>query len=460
MTGIRPILGILFLLVMAAAAQEPSTREALSQEPAVQGTETLQEAPAQTGFYFSSPLAVSAAREDELQVGQRRFDDDALLLSAPEFAFRSAAPRTDFFLGYKPELQLFKRHSDLNTLDHAARFRLTHRITPRLRLDAQDSFLQTEDPTRMLSDSILLLPRSQFGSNSFSFAVDYDLSPQTRLSPTFLNTISKLLLPEVRETDLFTGRFEQMGTAAMVTLSHMLNRQHQVSGSYSYFVIQDLKRGLHFPFGRAAGSQSTNGLSAAYQYGFEPYGISLELSAGALVSSSTTYRVAARFEKRWPSFVFATGYSRELALFSGLSPTAAASGLARGVVPDNFYQMAMVNLEGRLGNRWGMELKAQVGKSNSGIQIADIESVSGRVRVSYRVSERIYPFVGAEIHNQSFSEFLLTSLARRRYFAGISIALSRPPEWQTLPDQTGEWPDAPWPGSAQVRNPGSERWRD
>jgi len=459
MTAIRLMLGMA-ALVIAAAAQEPSTREALSQEPAVQGTETQREVPAQTGFYFSSPLTVSAANENQLQVGQRRFHDGVLLLTAPEFAFRSAAPQTDFFLGYKPELQLFKRYDDLNTLDHAARFRLTHRATPRFRLDIQDSFLQTEDPTRMLSDSILLLPRSQFGANTFNATVDYELSPRTRISPAFLNTVSKLLLPDVQETDLFTGRFEQMGTAAMLTISHMLARQHQIAGSYSYFVIQDLKQGIHFPFGWAAGSQSTHGVSVGYQYGFEPYGISLEVSAGALLSSATTYRVAARFEKRWPSFVFAAGYSRELALLSSFNPAVAALRLGGGVVPDNFYQMAMVNLEGRLGDRWGLELRTQAGKSNSGIQIDDIESVSGRVRLSYRLTDRIYPFVGVELHNQSYSEFLLTSLARQRYFAGFAIVLSRPPEWQVLPDQTGEWPDAPWPGSARTRNPGSERWRE
>lgn len=457
MTAIRLILGIM-VLTMVVAAQEPSTREALSQEPAVQGTEALQEAPAHTGFYFSSPLTVSAAREEHLQVGQDRFNDDVLLLTAPEFAFRSAAPRTDFFLGYKPELQLFRSYDELNTLDHSARLRLTRRITPRLRLDAQDSFLQSEDSTRMLGDGILLLPRSQFLSNSINIVADYDLSPRTRVSSTFLNTVSKLLLPEVRETDLFTGRFEQMGTGTMVTLSHMLTRQHQLSGSYSYFVIQDLKQGLHFPLGGSTGSQSTNGLSVGYQYGFEPYGISVELSAGALVSTSTTYRVAARFEKRWPSFVFATGYSRELSLYSGFSPVVTNLSPAEGVVPDNFYQMAMVAMEGRLGSRLGVELKAQVGKSNSGLQIQDIKSGSGRVRLSYRVTDRIYPFVGVEIHNQSYSEFLLTSLARRRYFVGFAIALSPPPEWQALPDRTGEWPDASWPGSAQTRTPGSERW--
>lgn len=459
MTTLRLILGMLAFAIVVAA-QEPSTREALSQEPAVQGTEIQQEAPAQTGFYFSSPLTVSAVSENQLQVGQRRFHDGVLLLTAPEFAFRSAAPRTDFFLGYKPEFQLFQRYDDLNTLDHAARFRLTHRATPRFRLDITDSFLQTEDPTRMLSDSILLLPRSQFGANTFNATVDYDLSPRTRLSSAFLNAVSKLLLPEVQETDLFTGRFEQMGTAAMLSVSHMLARDHQISANYSYFVIQDLKRGIHFPFGRAAGSQSTHGVSAGYQYGFEPYGISLELSAGALLSSATTYRVAARFEKRWPSLVFSTGYSRELALLSGFNPAAASLRLARGVVPDNFYQMAMVNLEGRVGGRWGMELRAQVGKSNSGIQIADIKSVSGRARVSYRITDRIYPFVGAEIHSQSYSEVLLTSLARQRYFAGFAIVLSTVPEWQVLPDQTGAWPDAHWPGSARTRNPGSEKWRD
>ncbi|OFV94269.1 MAG: hypothetical protein A3F68_08690 [Acidobacteria bacterium RIFCSPLOWO2_12_FULL_54_10] len=435
---------------VTAAAQEPSTQQALAQEPAAREMQAQQEAPAQTGFYFNTPLVVSATRERGLQVGQNRFDDDVLLITSPEFSFRSARPRTDFFLGYIPELQLFKRYNDLNTLDHAARLRLTHRPTPRLLFDATNSFLQTEDVGRAVSESAFLLPRGQFLENTFSLNVDYSWSPQTKVSPVFLNTVAKLLLPELRETELFTGRFEQMGTATGIFLSHMLGRQHQVSAGYTFFVIQDLKHGFHWPFATGARSQSTHGISLGYQYGFEPRGISLELSGGLLHSRSNTYRIAARFEKRWSSFVVAAGISREIALLGGLGGTAAsAARLASGVLPDNFYEMAMLSLEGSLGNRWGLELRTQVGSSNPGIQVEDIESFSGQLRLSYRLTDRIYPFLGASVYSQSYSELLLTSLARQRYFVGFSIVLSRPPEWGALPERTGVWPADPSPADRQ-----------
>lgn len=446
-------------VAMTASAQEPSTQEALAQEPAAQQAPD-REIPAQTGFHFSSPLAVNAVRERNIPVAQSRFSDDLLLLTAPELAFQSAAPRTNFFLGYKPEFQLFKHHNDLNTWDNAARFRLTHQSTPRLRFDAQDSFLHTEDPGRVIADSVFLLPRGQFWGNSFSLTADYDLSPQTRFSPAYLNTVSKLLLPGITETELFTGRFEQMGNAALFAVSHMLGLQHQVTGSYAFFVIQDLKRGLRFPFATGANAQSTHGIGLAYQYGFRPRGVSVELSAGALLSRSTTYRFAARFLQRWRSFVFATGVSREIALLGGLGGAApSALRLASGVVPDNFYEMATVELEGNVGQRWGVEFKALAGRSNSGLQIADIESVFGHLRLSYRLTDRIYPFVGAGVYSQGFSEWLQTSLARRRFFAGFAIVLSRPAEWEGgAPGKTGVWPDDPAPGSSSRRRQQSEQW--
>ena len=422
----RLLFGIVAFAIVASA-QEPAAQEAQSRE----------EVSPQTGFYFNSPLNMSAVHEKNIPVGQGRFKDEVLLLTAPEFALRTVTARTDFLIGYKPEAQLFRHHPHLNTWDNAARFRLVHRPTSRWILDATNSFLQTEDPTRVLGGSIFLLPRAQFLENTFNINLDYNLSSRTKLSPSFLNTFSKLLLPNVRETDRFTGRFETFGSAAGVSLSHMLALQHQVWGGYTLFAVQDLKRGLHFPF--AGGTNSiTHGVSAGYRYGFAPRGISVELSAGLLHSGSNTYRVATRFEKRWASFVVATGYSREVAILAGLGQ---AASLSTGLLPSNFYQMVMLSLEGRLGSRWGLELRSQAGKSNSGLQIADIKSLYSHSRLSYRLTDRIYPFVGVDLYEQSYSELLLTSLARKRYFAGFSIVLSRPEEWQSVPPRTGEWSD-------------------
>ncbi|MBI4459406.1 MAG: hypothetical protein HY648_05040 [Acidobacteria bacterium] len=412
---------------------------ASAQEPAAQGTQTREEAPIQRGFHLSSPLMLSAVREKGIPVGQSRFNDDVLLLTAPEFAFRSALPRTDFFLGYKPEGQLFRRHHELKTLDHMGRMRLTHRRSSRLMLDAQNNFLQTEDPGRLIGDSIFILPRSQFLGNTFSFTADYDLTPQTKISPSYLNTFSKLLLPNIRETELFTGRFEQTGNAAGVAVSHMLDRQNQVAGTYSFYVIQDLKRGIHLPF---TNGSSTHGVGLSYQYGFDPRGVSLMLSAGTLFSGGTTYRVAARFEKRWTSLVFATGFSREVSILGALpGPAATASPIATGALPQNFYEMAMLRLEGTLAERWGVEFSTYIGKSNSGLQIEDIKGAFGHLRLSYRLMDRVYPFVGADINSQGFSEWLQTSLARRRYFAGIAFVFSPLPERRGVLGETEAWPD-------------------
>lgn len=428
-----------FALAVTASAQDPTA----PQKPSREGRPRE----VNTGFIFNSPMSVSTVREKQLSVGQRRFNDDVLLITAPELAFRASQSRTDFFIGYKPEGQIFKKNNHLKTLDHTASLRLTHWSTPRLVFDITDSYIQTEDPSGSMTNSVFILPRSQFMENTFRFNVDYELSSKTTLSPSFINTVAKLLLPDVRETAEFTGRFEQMGSAAALSLTRRITPRHQVLASYAFFVSQDLKRGLHFPFTDGSRSQSTHGVSASYRYDQEQQGISVNLSGGVLVSRNATYRAAAHFEKRWTSFIFFTGVSREISLLSGTAGAASTQG--SGVLPDNFYEMATVGLRGELARKIGIDFSALVGRSNSGLQIENIESVNGRLRVSYRATNRIYPFVGAEIYNQSYSELLLTSLARRRYVAGISFVMSRTEEWQGGEiRKANEWPRDPSPASS------------
>src|SRR5689334_9117878 len=64
---------------------------------------------------LTSPLSISAGREQQLLVGRSKVNDSAMIISAPTFSFIKSTPIKDFSLNYTPEVEIFKRYSDLNT---------------------------------------------------------------------------------------------------------------------------------------------------------------------------------------------------------------------------------------------------------------------------------------------------------------------------------------------------------
>jgi hypothetical protein len=96
---------------------------------------------------------------------------------------------------YQAEFEMFAKDENFDAWNHAANLHIHHQITSRLSLDAADSFLSTMDPTRRLTNSLLLLPRGRYQENGFYARLGYRLDHRTVLSVRFDNAVTTMALP-------------------------------------------------------------------------------------------------------------------------------------------------------------------------------------------------------------------------------------------------------------------------
>jgi hypothetical protein len=387
-------------------------------------------------FYLTSPLTLNVVREKQMPVGRDRLDDVVGIVTFPELSVGAVLPRTKVALSYYPEFEIFTKYGELNTVNHTAGFNLTHKINPQWTFAAKDSFLHTQDPSRTVRDSIFLLPRSRFRENIFGLSLDYRPSSRTTVTLGFDNTISYLSLP-----DFFRyNRFNQMVATGTGSLSHMLTRQQRLTGSYSLLALRDLNEDKRLP-GDPSLFRWAHNFNLTDRFGSEA-GFFFEPSVGVFRSGFTSYTVAGRIGRVWRSFLVDAGYSRQLALLRGVGAPEGVSTLGSGLDTGSVSQVASLKLAGTVGRRLGMELRAAAGKNSEALVNQDIKSFTGRLRLVYRFGESVCPFIGAEYYRQNVNELVPIPLARKRFFVGIAILLSRPPE--DLPATQPEFLEGTW----------------
>jgi hypothetical protein len=85
-----------------------------------------------------------------------------------------------------------------------------------------------------------------------------------------------------------------------------------------------------------------------------------------------------------------------------------------------------LRVRGKLTNRVGVDFNGQRGRASFGDR--GIRSLIAQSRLDYKVSERLIVFARAEYYGQNVSQFSESPLSRRRYFGGLEIVLSRPPQ--------------------------------
>src|SRR5436190_16161373 len=131
---------------------------------------------AQNGFHLASPVDATIGREYGILVADRKLTDTILVLRPSQLTFTSKSPRADFTAGYQPELELFDNNRDLNALNHAGIAGFKFRITERLTFNATDEAMVTDDPSRSIAGSLMLLPRSGFKQNMAHAALNFALT--------------------------------------------------------------------------------------------------------------------------------------------------------------------------------------------------------------------------------------------------------------------------------------------
>lgn len=371
------------------------------------------------GFYLTSPLSLSSGYEDNFVSGSKVVDGSVSVFTSPTLSWIANTHRTMFSVDYMAEFDIFSRDDSLNAWNHTANLHFRRQINSRLSIDAADSFVSTMDPTRTLTNSLLLLPRGRYQENAFYARLAYRLDHRTSLSVRFDNAFTTMALPGA-----LAGRLDRVGFAGTGTVDHTITRHHALSGSYTYLYVHPLHSG---PSAIGTGVQNVN---LGYIYTVNP-GLMVRAAGGITRAVQSSFTGMAAVDKKVGGLWLSAGYQRYLALFGGLVPLGAPAGpvgFTAGLAPNSVYQVASLRAWGKLTERFGLEGGVQRALNGVTPDNRGIKSVIAHLRLDYKVSNRLTVFTSTEFYGDNISEFSTVPLSRRRYFGGLEITLSRPPK--------------------------------
>lgn len=403
------------------------------------------------GFFLTSPLIVSAGYEENLFAGTSQLNDVATILTGPTFEWMRTTHRTRFYVNYLPEFEIFSSNPRLDAWNQLASTRLDYHIDSRNSLEFGDSFLDTKDSSRQLENSLIILPYGQFLQNTFYGEYRYRWNTFTKLTVRLDNAVTTADLPGA-----LRGRLNEVGTAATATLDRSFSSQHSLSVSYSFLHVS--------PLDPQAGGSATNVnmLMLGYAYQINQT-LLLRLSAGGIEGSESAFNGAAVVEKQLGDLWLAGGYQRYLGFFDGLpvsgGPSVETTGFANGLAPVSVYQVVSLRASGHLTKRLKLTAvgeKSVTGANNQGF--AD-RSLIGKLRLTYRLNNRVNLFAEAEHYGQNYNPLFNTALNRDRFFAGFEITISRPPETAGGNNPRHKGAGAPGGQEKDAQDPGGELYR-
>ena len=299
-------------------------------------------------------------------------------------------------------------------------------------LEAGDSFLSTNDASRRLGDSQFLLPRGRFEQNSFFGGLKYRLGPRTKLFFRYDNAFTTMAL-----TGPQANRFDLMTNAGTMTVDHTVNRHHSVTGSYAYLHVRPLDRDL----AGVSAYQPVHSLNGGYMYTVNP-GLLFRVAGGAIRGREFSYTAGGAVEKQLGGLWVMAGYQRYLSFFGGFAPSGGGVGgtvpFANGLLPNSVFQAVSVRVRGKLTKRVGVDFNGQRGRTSLGDR--SFRGLIAQSRLDYKLSDRFIVFARVEYYGQNINQFSGTPLSRRRYFGGLEIVLSRPPESEETAGRRGKIP--------------------
>jgi len=396
--------------------------------------QTMQAQDYQNGFFLTSPLGLSSGWDQNFINGDQQLNDTESLLNGPTFAWMKSTHTTQFSIDYQPEFEFFAKNPNLDAWNHTSRLRFVHRMSGRVDIEMGNYFVSTNDPTRVLANSLLLLPLGRFEQNSFYTALNYRLDHRTKLTFRAENSFTStngILGP-------LAGRLDDAGVAGTVSLEHKFGDSQLVTGSYSFLHVEPLSSLVQ------NGASSVNLLNLGDDYTIRP-DLVLHLSIGSVQAAQDAMLGAAALEKRIGNVWLAGGYQRYVAFFGGFTSLAVVApgvaGFPQGLVPSNVYQVATLRGWGQVSKRVGIDMGAQRGLTGVNLLGQNIHGAIFHARLDYRINDRLVWFARAEYYDENAPEFVPFAGARRRYTSGIEIALMRPPE--SLSGRNARGPLAP-----------------
>jgi hypothetical protein len=372
---------------------------------------------AQNGFHFTSPVDLTIGRESGILAAGQTLTDSILVLRPSQLSFTSKSPRTYFNLGYQPELELFDDNHHLNALNHAGILSFRFRLTSRLTFTATDEAMVTEDPSRSIAGSLMLLPRSGFKQNMAHAALDFASSSRNTVSFSFDNVAASAPFNATAVSD--TG---DVRSAATVSFSRTFVRKQILTGTYSV-----LNARAQF-------------IGTAYEAELSP-DLTLHLSAGLLKDSGKNYLVSAHLDKRVGGLWLNGGYHRFFSIFGTSVPGGIPIGndllLPDSVSRSNTYHVYTAGVSGKPSTRTLIEVRAAATRNNTGTPDHDINNTLGRFKISYGLTDRLRVYTDLQLYNQTFNVYVGDPINRSRYVAGMLFDISpKPNHVANYPGQT------------------------
>lgn len=371
------------------------------------------------GFFLTTPLEVSSGYDSKLITGPAQITDSASIVTGPTLSWIGTSHRTEYSVSYTPELEIYSHNPGLNSWNQTATLRMTHRINARWSLNVGDSYLDTTDSNRALVNSLLLLPHGRYRENTLYSELTYRLDHATRVKFRFDNTVDTMALPGA-----FEGRLDYATNAGSVTIDRTLTPSQTLSGSYSFIHATPLHPS-------SAGSPSDVNLIGATWTDELNRTLLLRVSGGFVESAQPAATGAVEIEKAFGGLWTAAAFQRYVGFIGALTPaggTADEIPFANALTPNEVYEVVSLRGWGQLTKRTAIEAgvqKALNGVNNEGIAV---RSLIGRMRVTYRLTDRYAFFTEVDHFGQNFNQFAGHSLSENRFFAGIQLTLSRPPE--------------------------------
>src|SRR5262249_19140221 len=120
---------------------------------------------------------------------------------------------------------------DQNSWNNYAEAGYTQFLSRRWILNLNDSYQTSKDPSRILQNSLLILPRSQYRENAFRGSINFQQSERTGYTVQYDNTAMTF-----GEYDpLQRSILDSLSNGASFTVGHMLRRTHRIRVTYSIF---------------------------------------------------------------------------------------------------------------------------------------------------------------------------------------------------------------------------------
>ncbi len=372
--------------------------------------------PGERLFFLSLPPSVQFMAPNALP---QRFDDQVLILGLPKTAFVSDSMRHQLTVSYQPEFEIFRGNRDQNSWNHEAGADFSYFPTRRTQISVGDNFRTSKDPSRVLQNVFLLLPRGGYKENTLRGSFNFNKSELTSFGIRADHTLT--LFDQV---DQFQRRvLNSTANSLSLVATRMLQRNHRLRGTYSVFQVTPInsqKTGDGEVDHESAGLEGpAQSVTLEYRFSPDPSTVFEFTGGGVHTGGGPRFIFGGLADRRIGSMWLGGGYSRTLSFFGGQNTT-----YSNGIAPAAFYEVVFLRFRGQVSRRIGLEISGVGSHEVHGSLIGQTKMGLGRSRIDYRLSNRTVVFFSAETYQQSRNEFINTPLSRNRFFTGIEISLS------------------------------------